>query len=124
GAGRLVREVAPGAAGERTVTLTARQSLLALPDPGFRPRKFDPRMGHFTVGFLDLAVPLDAPLEGHFASRHRLQKVDPFVYYVDNGAPEPVRSALVEGASWWKEAFEAAGFIDGFRVEVLPEGID
>ncbi|HXU32973.1 MAG TPA: zinc-dependent metalloprotease [Thermoanaerobaculia bacterium] len=134
GAGRLVREVAPGAAGERTVTLTARQSLLALPDPGFRPRKFDPRMGHFTVGFLDLAVPLDAPLEGHFASRHRLQKVDPsaarskvvepLVYYVDNGAPEPVRSALVEGASWWKEAFEAAGFIDGFRVEVLPEGID
>ncbi len=134
GAGPLVREVAPASAGDRTVSLTARQSLIALPDAGFRPRRFDPRMGHFAVGFLDLAVPLAAPLEGHFAARHRLRKVDPtaarskvvepLVYYVDNGAPEPVRSALVEGASWWAEAFEAAGFIDGFRVEVLPEGID
>lgn len=134
GAGPLVREVAPGAAGDRTVTLTAHQSLVALPDAGFRPRKLDPRMGHFTVGFLDFAVPLGSPLEGAFAARHRLQKTDPqaarskvkepIVYYVDNGAPEPVRSALVEGAGWWKEAFEAAGFIDGFRVEVLPEGVD
>ncbi|MEP7013649.1 MAG: zinc-dependent metalloprotease [Acidobacteriota bacterium] len=133
-AGQLVREVAPGSPGDRAVTLTAHQSLVALPDAGFRPRKFDPRMGHFAVGFFDFAVPLGSPLEGNFAARHRLQKIDPaaarskvkepLVYYVDNGAPEPVRSALVEGASWWKEAFEAAGFIDGFRVEVLPEGID
>jgi len=133
-AGQLVREVTTAVEGDRTVTLTARQSLVALPDAGFRPRKFDPRMGHFAVGFLDFAVPLGSPLEGNFAARHRLQKIDPsaarskvvepLVYYVDNGAPEPVRSALVEGASWWKEAFEAAGFIDAFRVEVLPEGID
>jgi hypothetical protein len=134
GAGALVREVTTNVEGDRTVTLTAHQSLVALPDGGFRPRKFDPRMGHFAVGFLDFAVPLGSPLEGQFAARHRLQKIDPtaarskvvepLVYYVDNGAPEPVRSALVEGASWWKQAFEAAGFIDGFRVEVLPEGID
>ena len=67
-------------------------------------------------------------------ARHRLQKrnpgrapsepVEPIVYYVDPGTPEPVRSALIEGASWWGEAFEAAGFIDGYRVEVLPEGVD
>ncbi len=133
-AGPLVREVTPSPAGDRTATLYARQSLFALPEAGFRPRRFDPRMGHFTVGFLDFAVPLAAPLEGAFAARHRLQKVDPaaarskavepLVYYVDRGVPEPVRSALVEGASWWKEAFEAAGFVDAFRVEVLPEGID
>ncbi len=134
GAGPLVREVTPGAAGDRTVTLNARQSLLALPEAGFRPRKLDPRMGHFSVGFLDFAVPLAAPIEGAFAARHRLQKIDPtaarskvvepLVFYVDNGAPEPVRSALVEGAGWWAEAFEAAGLIDAFRVEVLPEGMD
>ncbi len=134
GAGPLIRAIAPASPGDRTVTLTARQSLVALPGAGFRPRRFDPRMGHFTVGFLDFAVPLAAPLEGAFAARHRLQKIDPtaarskvvepLVFYVDNGAPEPVRSALVEGAGWWAEAFEAAGFIDGFRVEVLPEGID
>lgn len=134
GAGPLVREVTPSLSGDRTVTMSLRQSLIALPDAGYRPRRFDPRMGSLAVGFLDFAVPLDAPLEGHLVARHRLRKVDPtaarskvvepLVYYVDGGAPEPVRSALVEGAGWWKEAFEAAGFIDAFRVEVLPEGID
>lgn len=134
GAGPLVREVTPSLSGDRTVTVAVRQSLIELPDAGYRPRRFDPRMGSLAVGFLDFAVPLGAPLEGHLAARHRLKKVDPtaarskveepLVYYVDGGAPEPVRSALVEGASWWKEAFEAAGFLDAFRVEVLPEGID
>jgi hypothetical protein len=134
GAGPLVREVTPSVAGDRTVTLSVRQSLIALPGAEYRPRPFDPRMGSIAIGFLDFAVPLAAPIEGHFAARHRLRKVDPtaarskvvepLVYYVDNGAPEPIRSALVEGASWWKEAFEAAGFIDAFRVEVLPDGID
>ncbi|HXU44898.1 MAG TPA: zinc-dependent metalloprotease [Thermoanaerobaculia bacterium] len=129
--GRLVAEVAPQ---NRAVTLTARQSLIALPDAGFRPRRFDPRMGHVSVGFLDFAAPLGAPLEVRFAARHRLEKVDPgaarsrvtnpIVYYVDSAAPEPVRSALLEGTGWWRQAFEAAGFIDAFKVEVLPEGID
>lgn len=134
GPGPLVREVTPSLSGDRTVTLAVRQSLLALPEADYRPRRFDPRMGSLAVGFLDFAAPLAAPLEGHWVARHRLRKVDPtaarskvvepLVYYVDGGAPEPVRSALVEGASWWKEAFEAAGFLDAFRVEILPEGID
>src|SRR6185295_5237307 len=93
--GRLVAEVAPQ---NRAVTLTARQSLIALPDAGYRPRRFDPRMGHVSVGFLDFAAPLGAPLEVRFAARHRLRKVDPgavrsrvtnpIVYYVDSAAPE------------------------------------
>ena len=69
-----------------------------------------------------------------FISRHRLEKRDPnaavseavkpIVYYVDRGAPEPVRSALLEGAGWWSQAFDAAGFRNGFRVELMPEGAD
>ncbi|MDZ7644674.1 MAG: zinc-dependent metalloprotease [Woeseiaceae bacterium] len=69
-----------------------------------------------------------------YARRHRLEKedpaaatsaaVEPIVYYVDRGAPEPIRSALIEGASWWNEAFAAAGYEDAFRVELLPEDAD
>ncbi|HXO18348.1 MAG TPA: zinc-dependent metalloprotease, partial [Thermoanaerobaculia bacterium] len=129
--GALVTRTAPvpGA-----MTLVAHQSLLKLPDDGYRPRAFDPRTGFFAVEFSDFAAPLTAPLETAWISRHRLEKVDsaaarspvrkPLVYYVDSGAPEPVRSALVEGASWWKEAFDRAGFVDAFRVEVLPPGVN
>jgi hypothetical protein len=116
-----------------SMTLVQHHSLVKLPDPGYRPRRYDPRAGSFGINFLDFAAPLDAPLDTRWISRHRLEKIDPaaarsrvknpIVYYVDSGAPEPVRSALVEGASWWKEAFEKAGFIDAFRVEVLPPGI-
>ena len=128
--GPLVTQTAPlpGA-----MTLVQHHSFLKLPDPGYRPRAYDPRAGSYAVEFLDYAAPLDAPIDVRWIARHRLEKVDPtaersrvkkpIVYYVDSGAPEPVRSALVEGAGWWKEAFDKAGFIDAFRVEVLPPGI-
>ena len=127
--GRDVRATAPLAG---SVTLVQHQSLLRLPDDGYRPRRFDPRAGGFGIGFLDYAKPIDAPLATRYTVRHRLVRTDPsapsspaiepIVYYVDRGAPEPVRSALIEGASWWARAFEAAGFEDAFRVELLPEG--
>lgn len=114
------------------LTVTLHQSFLRLPEPGYRPRRFDPRAGSFSIHFQDYAAPLAAPIETRWIVRHRLQKVDPaaprsrvrkpIVYYVDAGAPEPVKSALIEGASWWARAFEEAGFIDAFRVEVLPPG--
>src|SRR6202521_1407105 len=115
------------------VTLIQHQSLLRLPDGGYRPRRFDPRSGSFGIDFLDYAAPLTDPVDTHWLVRHRLEKVDPaaprspvnkpLIYYVDSAAPEPVRSALIDGASWWKEAFEKAGLLDAFRVEVLPEGV-
>ena len=127
--GAQVRATVPAGA----VTLIQHHSLLRLPDGGYRPRRFDPRSGSFGIDFLDYAAPLTEPVDTHWLVRHRLEKVDPaaprsrvqkpLVYYVDSAAPEPVRSALVEGASWWKEAFEKAGLLDAFRVEVLPEGV-
>ncbi|MFL6235783.1 MAG: zinc-dependent metalloprotease [Thermoanaerobaculia bacterium] len=129
--GRLVRETAPTA---NAVTLVQHHSLVRLPDPGYKPRLFDPRSGYFGVEFKNYAVPIADPVDVRYIARHRLEKVDPaaarsrvknpLVYYVDNGAPEPIRSALIEGASWWKEAFDKAGFIDAFQVKVLPPGAD
>jgi len=129
--GDEVRAVAPE---PRAVTLVQHQSIVELPDDGYRPRAFDPRMGSYAVEFADYAAPLDRPLDVRWIARHRLQKIDPtaarskvkepIVYYVDRGAPEPIRSALIEGASWWAQAFDAAGFVDAFRVELLPEGAD
>ncbi len=128
--GAQVRATVPAAG---AMTLIQHQSLLRLPDDGYRPRRFDPRSGSFGVDFFDYSAALTEPIDAHWLARHRLEKVDPaaprsrvkqpLVYYVDSAAPEPVRSALVEGAGWWKEAFDKAGLIDAFRVEVLPEGV-
>jgi len=127
----LVATVAPDA---YAVTMREHYSLVQLPEPGYQPRAFDPRAGYFETMYRDYSAPLGSPLDLRFIARHRLQKKDPtaavsepikpLVYYVDRGAPEPIRSALVEGASWWAQAFEAAGFKNAFRVEVLPEGAD
>lgn len=125
-----VRATAPTA---QSVTLVQHHSLIRLPDDGYRPRRFDPRAPSSGVRFLDFAAPLSEHIENRWIMRHRLEKIDsaaahskvkePIVYYVDPAAPEPVRSALIEGASWWGDAFEASGFMDAFRVEILPEGV-
>lgn len=126
-------EVATAAGGD-AVTLRQHHSLIRLPDDGYRPRRFDPRIGYFGPSFQDYAAPLGSSMHTRYIARHRLQKqdpeqavsepVEPLVYYIDPGTPEPVRSALKEGAMWWAEAFEAAGFRDAFRVEMLPADAD
>lgn len=119
--GRLARATAPDGG---ALTFVQRQAFVALPDGDYERRPFTPRMGAFSIGYTDMSVPLDAPTARRFAIRHRLSKDEPLVYHVDRAAPEPVRSALVEGASWWAEAFEAAGFPGVFQVKVAPEGLD
>lgn len=125
-----VRDVA--AAGE-AASLRVHHSFVELPDSGFKPRAFDPRSGYFGPDFQDRSAPLGTPLEKRFIGRHRLAKVDPkaklsdpvkpIVYYLDPGTPEPIRSALLDGARWWNQAFEAAGYRNAFRVEVRPENV-
>ncbi|MBV6522847.1 MAG: hypothetical protein MNPFHGCM_02997 [Gemmatimonadaceae bacterium] len=129
--GSLVAGVA--ATGE-AVSLREHHSFVRLPDDGYTPRFADPRIGVLGPDVMDYAQPIDRDVMLHYASRFRLEKknpsaarsepVAPIVFYVDPGAPEPVRSALIEGASWWNQAFEAAGYINAFRVEVLPAGAD
>ena len=129
--GPEVRNIAPD---PKLITLQVRHSLVKLPEPGYEPRRFDPRTGTFSTTVLDYAAPLGEEIVYQLANRFRLEKTDPaaarspvkkpIVFYVDRAAPEPIRTALVEGASWWSQAFDAAGFVGGFQVKVLPEGAD
>ncbi len=118
----------------QAATLQQHHSFVELPGPGYEPLPFDPRAGAFGISYLDYATPISEPINKRFISRHRLQKkdpaataseaVEPIVYYLDRGTPEPIRTALLEGARWWNQAFEAAGYRNGFQVELLPEGAD
>ena len=126
-----VASVAPD---DQAVTLREHYSLVELPDSHFKPRRFDPRSGYAAHVFVDYSVPIGEPLVQRYIPRHRLEKkdpaaavseaVEPIRYYVDPGAPEDVKKALLEGASWWSQAFDAAGFRNAFQVAVLPEGAD
>ncbi|SKC78344.1 zinc-dependent metalloprotease [Ohtaekwangia koreensis] len=129
--GSYIRSVAPTPG---SVTIREHFSFVQLPDNNYKPRKFDPRAGYFTTSYYDYATPISEPIEKRFINRHRLEKkdpsatlseaVEPIIYYMDPGAPEPIRSALIDGAKWWNQAFEAAGYKDAFRVELLPEDAD
>lgn len=130
-AGKNVQSVTPS---PKSISLRQHHSFVALPEEGYEPRKFDPRAGYFDVSYYDYATPISEPLEKKFIPRHRLQKKDPsaarseavkpIVYYLDPGTPEPIRTALLEGARWWNQAFEAAGYINAFQVEMLPDDAD
>ncbi|HYP28318.1 MAG TPA: zinc-dependent metalloprotease, partial [Blastocatellia bacterium] len=129
--GPLVRGTVPTA---QSVSVRQHHSLVELPDPDYAPRRLDPRVGVFGIEFYDYASPITESIEKRWIARHRLKKKDPsaavsepvrpIIYYVDNGTPEPIRSALIEGASWWNQAFEAAGFRNAFQVRVLPPDAD
>jgi hypothetical protein len=126
-----VASVTPAA---ESVTLREHHSLVELPDEAFTPRLDDPRAGYGGLIFVDYSVPIGEPIVKRYLRRHRLEKKDPNAavsepvkpirYWVDPGAPDDVRKALIEGASWWNQAFEAAGFRNAFVVDVLPEGAD
>ncbi len=129
--GNLVSSVTPT---PQDVTVRMHHSFVQLPDDNYQPRLWDPRSGYKDISFFDYSTPVSEPIVKYYATRHRLQKKDPnaamsepvkpIIYYVDNGVPEPIRSALVEGASWWNQAFEAAGYKNAFQVKILPDGAD
>jgi Met-zincin/Domain of unknown function (DUF5117) len=116
------------------VTMREHVSLVELPDSNYKPRYDDPRAGYGGLNFVDYSVPIGDPMVQRYIRRHRLEKKDPSAavsepikpiqYWVDSGAPDDVKKALVEGASWWSQAFEAAGFRNGFKVDVLPADAD
>lgn len=107
---------------------------MKLPDSGYSTRKFDPRSGSFSISYQDYSTPIWEPLTKRFITRHRLEKKnpsakkseakEPIIYYLDPGTPEPVRSALLEGARWWNQAYEAIGYSNAFQVQLLPADAD
>ncbi len=127
--GRHIRSVSPQS---DLVTVRQHHSFIELPNDDYETRVFKPGCGYFFDSYYDYAAPIEEDLEQRYIVRHRLKKknpfaakskaVEPLIYYLDPGCPEPIKSALMEGARWWNEAFEAAGFIDAFQVKELPEG--
>ncbi|MCG1036658.1 zinc-dependent metalloprotease [Polaribacter sargassicola] len=129
--GSYIRSVTPNSS---LVTVHQHHSFVELPDDNYKPRKFDPRSGGFSMSYLDYATPVNESIKKQFIRRHRLEKKnpdaaiseakEPIIYYLDRGTPEPVRSALLEGGRWWNQAFEAIGYKDAFQMKMLPEGAD
>lgn len=127
----MVSTVAPVS---EAITLRIHHSFIELPDNKYKPREFDVRAGYNAISYFDYSTPVTEPINKMFIARHRLQKKDPsaamsepvkpIIYYLDNGTPEPIRSALLEGAQWWNQAFEAAGYKNAFQVKLLPEDAD
>ena len=131
GTGAEIRSVAPN---PDNVTVVEHHSFIELPDNNYQPRLFDPRSGANAITFQDYASPVQEVILKKWITRHRLEKKDPkaavseavkpIIYYLDNGTPEPVRSALMEGGRWWNQAFEALGYKDAFQIKLLPEDAD
>ncbi len=130
-AGRFVQTVTPSV---EAISVRMHYSFVQLPDENYTPRRYDVRSGYNGQMFFDYSSPISDPIEKIYIARHRLKKKDPsaatseaikpIVYYLDNGTPEPIRTALLEGGRWWNQAFEAAGYRNAFRVEVLPDDAD
>ena len=130
-AGRFVQAVAPSV---EAISMKMHHSFVQLPDADYKSRRYDIRSGYFGPSYFDYSSPISEPIEKILISRHRLKKKDPtaamsepvkpIVYYLDNGTPEPIRSALLDGAKWWNQAFEAAGYKDAFQVKILPDDAD
>lgn len=129
--GRNLYSVTPDAS---SVTVYQHHSFVELPDNNYKPREFDPRSGSYPMSYMDYSTPVNESITKRFIYRHRLEKkdptaaiseaIEPIVYYLDPGTPEPIRSALLEGARWWDQAFEAAGYKDAFQVKMLPKDAD
>ncbi len=129
--GNFVSSVTPSA---EAVTLRMHHSFMKLPDNNYKPRLYDARSPYATNTYFDYSTPVAEPIQKYYIIRHRLEKKDasvamsdpvkPIIYYLDNGTPEPIRTALLEGASWWNQAFEAAGYINAFQVKILPDSAD
>lgn len=129
--GRYIRDVAPSPS---AITVRQHHAFVELPGDGYKLRKFDPRAGVNGLTYLNYSAPLDDRILKKVIYRHRLKRkdlstrvgkpVEPIVYYIDRSIPEPIRSAAFDGARWWNEAFEAAGYRDAFIVKILPENVD
>ena len=129
--GNLLRSVTPT---PNAITVNQHHSFVALPDSDYETRKFDPRSGVNALSFYDYSTPVNESTQKQYIYRHRLEKkdpsaeiseaIEPIIYYLDNGTPEPVRSALIEGGSWWNQAFESIGYKDAFQMKILPDDAD
>ena len=129
--GKNIVSVSPDA---NSISVRQHIGFIELPDDNYSPRIFNAKSGSFPMSYMDYSTPVWEPIKKQFIYRHRLHKknpnetrseaVEPIIYYLDPGTPEPIRSALLEGACWWNQAFEAIGYVNAFQVKMLPPEAD
>jgi hypothetical protein len=116
----------------RTMSLRVHHTFVKLPEGGFAPRRLDPRVGFIPQRHRDHTAPYTEPIDRYLASRWRLAKkdpaaavsepVEPILFHLDRGMPEPEHTAVRDAALWWNRAFEEAGFRNAIVIRDLPEG--
>lgn len=108
------------AAQQQAQSVLAHWSLVRLPERPMMPRRWDERVGFFSISQVDFGTPEQRSADRSYITRYRLEKKDPnaalsepvkpIIYYVDPATPEQwkpwVRKAILD----WQPAFEAAGF--------------
>jgi hypothetical protein len=113
------------------VSVLLHHSMVKLPETPMKPRRFDERVGFFTVRFEDYGNGVRHQVEDvRYITRWRLEKKDPeaevsepvkpIVFYVDRGTPEKWKPWIKKGVEMWQPAFEAAGFKNAIIGKYAP----
>ncbi len=105
-------------------SLEFNHSMIVMPENPMRPRRYDERVGFFSVQQTDYGLDEQRAAQRRFVTRWRLEPADwdafrrgelvepvkPIVYYIDPATPMKWRPYLKQGIEDWNEAFAEAGF--------------
>lgn len=118
----------------RGVEVTVQHSFVALPEPGYKPRMFDQRVGYFYTERRDLFDRVSDDNVVRMINRWRLQKKDPtadvsdpvkpIVYWIENSTPPAYREAVKKGIESWEPGFRKAGFSNAIVAKQMPDDAD
>ncbi len=112
-------------------SVLAHWSLVRLPEVPMMPRRFDERVGYFSIRNVDFGTDEHRSAQRRYITKYRLECSDrregdlcypkkPIVYYVDPATPQQWKKYIRDGINDWKVAFEAAGFKDGIVAKDAP----
>ena len=118
----------------RYIPVGVAYTLAPLPETPMQPREADDRVGFFLTARKDFST-FEDNFFRRYVNRWRLEpgrQVDgglwepkePIVYYLDPNIPVEYRPYIKAGVEAWSTAFEAAGWKNAIRAEMLPEGAD
>jgi hypothetical protein len=121
----------PGGAPRFAQSVLAHWSLVRLPDKPMMPRRFDERVGFFSIRQVDFGTEEHRSAQRRYITKYRLECSErragdlcypkkPIVYYVDPATPDRWKPYVRAGIVEWQQAFEAAGFKDGIIPGEVP----
>ncbi|MCB9637571.1 MAG: zinc-dependent metalloprotease [Myxococcales bacterium] len=108
-----------------------RYSISTMPEPGYRPRYADDRVGHFMMVAKDFTRDDVDNRFVRYVTRWRLEKKDPkaklsapkkpITYWLENGIPKRYRRAVSKGITMWNQAFRRIGFKNAVVARQQPD---